>query len=62
MVANTGWSEFRSRYFEELKSRPEEMEKLLDYVRSGPVTFVYSSTEPEINNAVALKIYIESLG
>jgi hypothetical protein len=28
----------------------------------GPVTFVYSSTERTINNAEALKIYLEAKG
>ena len=54
------WDEFRSRYTAELKSRPEHLARLMEYVRSGRVTFVYSSTEPEINNAVALKIHLES--
>jgi uncharacterized protein YeaO (DUF488 family) len=40
------------------KSR-EALEKLLAEMGKGPVTFVYSSTEQAINNAEALKIYLE---
>jgi uncharacterized protein YeaO (DUF488 family) len=38
----------------------ELVQKLLDYVRKGPVTFVRSFKEPNLNNAVALKEYVES--
>lgn len=55
------WSEFKSRYFAELESNPELVNELLEYVRKGVVTFVYSSKEQRLNNAVALKEYIESL-
>lgn len=55
------WSEFRSRYFEELDGNPEAVQELLGHVRMGTVTFVYSSKEQHLNNAVALKEYIESL-
>jgi uncharacterized protein YeaO (DUF488 family) len=55
------WSEFKSRYFSELDGHSELVRELLEYVRGGAVTFVYSSTEQRINNAVALKEYVESL-
>ena len=54
------WSEFKSRYFAELDDNPEMVDELLDYVRKGTVTLVYSSKEQRINNAVALKEYVES--
>ena len=54
------WSEFKSHYFTELDGNPELVKELLQYVRKGTVTFVYSSKEQRINNAVALKEYIES--
>lgn len=53
------WQEFKSRYSTELQDNPELMEELLDFMRKGPVTFVYSSKERELNNAVALKEFIE---
>jgi uncharacterized protein YeaO (DUF488 family) len=54
------WKEFKERYFAELDARPEQVGELLGHLRKGNVTFVYSSTEQLINNAVALKEYIES--
>ena len=54
------WSEFKSRYFAELDGNPKLVSELMNYVRKGTVTFVYSSKEQRINNAVALKEYVES--
>ena len=54
------WSEFKSRYFSELDSNPEMVDKLLNYAGKRTVTFVYSSKEQRLNNAVALKEYVES--
>jgi uncharacterized protein YeaO (DUF488 family) len=54
------WPEFRSRYEAELKNRPELVDELIGLIRKGTVTLVYSSTERERNNAVALKQYIEA--
>ncbi len=54
------WSEFKSRYFAELDGNPELVNELLEYVRKGTVTFIYSSKEQRLNNAVALKEYVES--
>jgi len=55
------WDEFKSRYFKELKDRSEQVNELLEWIKKGAVTFVYSSKEQKLNNAVALKEYIESL-
>ena len=55
------WSEFKIRYFPELDANPGSVKELLDYVKRGSVTFVYSSKEQHINNAVALKEYVESV-
>jgi uncharacterized protein YeaO (DUF488 family) len=55
------WSEFKSRYFAELDDHPELIKELLGYMRRGTVTFVYSSKEQDLNNAVALKEYVETL-
>lgn len=54
------WEKFKSKYFQELDANPQELEKLLEYVRRGTVTFLYSSTETRINNAAALKEYVEA--
>jgi uncharacterized protein YeaO (DUF488 family) len=54
------WEEFKSRYFEELETNPEPLSELLSLLRRGPVTFLYSSKEEHLNNAVALKEYLRS--
>jgi uncharacterized protein YeaO (DUF488 family) len=53
------WPEFQQRYFAELDSRPDAYAPLIEAARSGSVVLLYSSQEREINNAVALKRYIE---
>ncbi len=55
------WSAFTSRYAGELQHNQAQVEEILDPIRAGPVTFLYSSTEPQWNNAVALKQYVEKL-
>lgn len=54
------WGEFKRRYFAELNSVPDAVQSLMDSVLSGKVTFLYSSKERELNNAVALREYLES--
>ena len=53
------WSEFKQRYYAELEANPEAVEALLEYLGDGNVTLVYSSGEERLNNAVALKEYVE---
>ena len=52
------WSEFRRRYFAELDSHPEELETLFTRIKDHPATFLYSSREQKLNNAVALREYL----
>ena len=54
------WTEFKSRYAAELEANPSQVEEILGEVQVGIVTFLYSSKEEQLNNAVALKEYIES--
>jgi len=55
------WTEFKTRYAAELESNPGKVEELLAEAQAGIVTFLYSSKEERLNNAVALKEYIESI-
>lgn len=55
------WPEFKQRYFAELDSAHEAVDALLGYVKKRNVTFIYAAKEPEHNNAVALKEYINSI-
>jgi uncharacterized protein YeaO (DUF488 family) len=52
------WKEFRLRYFSELRENPASWCPILDAARSGNVTLLYSSHDPEHNNAVALKDFL----
>ena len=53
------WKGFKERYFRELAGAPEAVERLRSLVAEGPVTFVFSSKEERLNNAEALRIYLE---
>jgi len=54
------WDEFRRRYFAELETAKDALAPLLDAVRKGRLTLVYSSRDEEHNNALALKEYLEA--
>jgi uncharacterized protein YeaO (DUF488 family) len=53
------WSEFKKRYKDELKDKPGTIERLRQESRKQTITLLYSSKATEINNAVALKEFIE---
>ncbi|MEE9238471.1 MAG: DUF488 family protein [Thermodesulfobacteriota bacterium] len=54
------WEEFKEKYFEELKLNSEVVNLLLININKTIVTILYSSKEDRLNNAVALKEYIEN--
>jgi len=54
------WPEFQRRYFAELDAAPEAVAALRDALGRGTNTFVFSSRETELNNATAIKLYLES--
>jgi uncharacterized protein YeaO (DUF488 family) len=53
------WDEFRRRYFDELKANPEAWRPILEAARRGTVTLIYSSHDPDHNNAVALRKFLQ---
>jgi len=53
------WEEFQRRYAAELESRPESWQPLLAAARQGPVTLLFSARNTDLNNAVALKVFLE---
>ena len=55
------WIKFKNRYTSELKSNPNEVDKIIEEVNAGSVTFLYSSKEQQLNNAIVLKEYIEAI-
>ncbi len=54
------WAEFKRRYFDELKSKKEQIDLILEKEKEGPVTLLYGSREQRYNNAVAMKEYLET--
>jgi uncharacterized protein YeaO (DUF488 family) len=55
------WDEFRHRYFAELDAKPETWQPILEALRQGDLTLLYSAHDREHNNAVALQEYVEKL-
>ncbi len=53
------WSEFKTRYFAELRTRPAALTPLLKLEYATTVTFLFAAREEQFNNAVALKEYLE---
>lgn len=53
------WAEFKKKYFNDLNSKRELVVQIVQNMKAGDVTLLYSSKEEKINNAVALKEYIE---
>ncbi len=53
------WDEFKTRYSRELDSQPEVVNQLADLVKQRRVTLVYGAKNTEINQAVALKQYLD---
>jgi len=53
------WAEFQRRYFSELDAKPDALEPIRQAARLGNVTLLYSAHDPDYNNAVALKAYLE---
>lgn len=56
------WTEFRRRYFAELKRHEAALAPLRDALRAGPVTLVYGSRDTEHNAAVALRDFLSHEG
>ena len=53
------WTEFRKRYFDDLDIKRELVNQIVQKMKVEDVTLLYSSKEEKLNNAVALKEYIE---
>lgn len=54
------WQEFRHRYYDEIRGRPEVTDQLRSIIRSHPViTFLFAAHDTEHNNAVALRDFLD---
>jgi len=56
------WKKFQQRYAAELDEQPAIVSRLRELASRGTVTLLYGARNPEMNNAVALKHYLERTG
>ena len=54
------WEEFSRRYAAELDQQPEAVEKIRTFMRKGRLTLLFSAKNQKLNNAAALKAYLET--
>jgi uncharacterized protein YeaO (DUF488 family) len=54
------WNKFKQRYWKELDSKTDIVSSLAKQTEESKVTFVFGSREEKLNNAEALKEYIET--
>jgi uncharacterized protein YeaO (DUF488 family) len=57
------WGKFRQRYRAELKAdgKAEKLRELADKAKRDKVTLLYAAKDERMNNAVALKDFIENM-
>jgi uncharacterized protein YeaO (DUF488 family) len=53
------WEEFQRRYFQELRGKEGAIRDLLERIQRGRVTLVFGARDPDHNNAVALRAFLE---
>jgi len=53
------WQEFQGRYWAELKNNPDSWRPILEAVKNGNVTLLYSARDTEHNSALVLKSFLE---
>jgi uncharacterized protein YeaO (DUF488 family) len=52
------WQEFRRRYAVEVQQHPEQLKRLRNLARQGPITLVFSARDELHNDAVALRDFL----
>jgi uncharacterized protein YeaO (DUF488 family) len=53
------WPEFRQRYFAELAGKSDLLHQISERAHQGKVTLLFGASDSEMNNAVALREYLE---
>lgn len=53
------WNEFKRRYFKELDKNSDLVNILVNKANEVAITLLYGTKEEKLNNAVALKEYLE---
>jgi len=54
------WAEFKKKYLKEIEDQGAAFDLILKKSKAGTVTFLFSSKEEKLNNAQALKEFVES--
>ncbi len=54
------WETFKNRYFVELDTRPEVVERLFDKGEKGRLTLLFSARDVKCNQAIGLREYLLS--
>jgi uncharacterized protein YeaO (DUF488 family) len=54
------WAEFKRKYLKEIERKKPEFDLLRQKSKGGTITFLFSSKEEKLNNAAALKEFVES--
>lgn len=54
------WTRFKEKYWKELEQKEDQLSKLSKESMQHTITFVFASKEEKLNNATALKEYIET--
>lgn len=54
------WGEFKKRFFTELHGKEDVVDGIISAARKGTVTLLFGSKEERLNNAVALKEYVDA--
>jgi uncharacterized protein YeaO (DUF488 family) len=52
------WTEFRRRYAAEVHQHPEQLSRLRELARQGPITLIFSAHDAVHNDAVALRNFL----
>jgi uncharacterized protein YeaO (DUF488 family) len=53
------WTQFKQRYWKELRSNKKAVETLRHKTKEADVTFVYAARDEDHNSALALKEFLE---
>ncbi len=54
------WNQFKEKYWKELQDKDTDLRKLAKESAQHTLTFVFGSKEEKLNNAAALKEFIET--
>ncbi len=52
------WTEFKSRYEDELDANPSVWQPIMEAAHEGPVTLLFGARDEEHNQAVVLRDYL----